>query len=177
MRWWYVYLLGTVTLLTIALRRVVRRQRPLDDELYSKRVAIDHVHSGVAWVRADGGLGSVNPALATALGTTPEILLGQEWVETIFPKPEWSRIREAYSQMLIKGKESLSLYTFNTGTAKHYFCKNCGVKSFYVPRSHPDGYSVNARCIDSPTITGMKISYVDGRNWEKHYPEGRGEYV
>ena len=106
MRWWYVYLLGTVTLLTIALRRVVRRQKPLDDELYSKRVAIDHVHSGVAWVRNDGRLGSVNPALATTLGATPRDLIGHDWVETIFPKPDWPRIREAYSQMLIKGKES-----------------------------------------------------------------------
>src|SRR5438132_14202511 len=94
MRWWYVYLLGTVTFLTIALRRVVRRQKPLNDELYSSRVAIDHVHSGVAWVRSDGRLGSVNAALARALGTTPQDLVGHEWVETIFPKPEWPRIRE-----------------------------------------------------------------------------------
>ena len=78
---------------------------------------------------------------------------------------------------LVKGEDALTLYTFNTGTAKHYFCATCGVKAFYVPRSHPDGYSVNARCIDSPTINSMKIHYVDGRNWEKHYPEGRGEYV
>ena len=77
---------------------------------------------------------------------------------------------------LVKGKEALTTYTFNTGTAKHHFCSTCGVKSFYVPRSHPDGVSVNARCIDSPTITGVKISFVDGRNWEKHYPAGRGEF-
>jgi hypothetical protein len=78
---------------------------------------------------------------------------------------------------LVKGRDVLTTYTFNTGTAKHYFCSTCGVKSFYVPRSHPDGFSVNARCIDSPTVTGMKINPVDGRNWEKHYPEGRGEFV
>jgi PAS domain S-box-containing protein len=107
MRWWYVYLLGTVTLLTIALRRVVRRQKPLNDELYSSRVATVHVHSGVAWVRNDGRLGSVNAALARALGTTPQDLVGHEWVETIFSKPEWNRIREAYSRMLIQGRESL----------------------------------------------------------------------
>ena len=77
---------------------------------------------------------------------------------------------------LVRGRDALTTYTFNTGTAQHYFCATCGVKSFYVPRSHPDGFSVNARCIDSPTITGMKISYVDGRNWEKHYPAGRGEF-
>jgi hypothetical protein len=78
---------------------------------------------------------------------------------------------------LVKGKEALTTYTFNTGTAKHHFCSTCGVKSFYVPRSHPDGVSVNVRCIDSPTITGVRINYVDGRNWETHYPEGRGEFA
>ncbi len=58
------------------LRRVLRRQAPLSDELYSKQVAIDHVHSGVAWVRADGTLGSVNPALAEApMKTTPRELV------------------------------------------------------------------------------------------------------
>ena len=78
---------------------------------------------------------------------------------------------------LVKGKDSLTTYTFNTGTAKHHFCSTCGVKSFYVPRSHPDGFSVNARCIDSATVTGMKVNPVDGRNWEKHYPAGRGDFV
>ena len=76
-----------------------------------------------------------------------------------------------------QGKDLLTLYQFNTGTAKHYFCSTCGVKSFYVPRSHPDGFSVNARCIDSPTVQGVKVSFVDGRNWEQHYPEGRGEFT
>ena len=75
------------------------------------------------------------------------------------------------------GKDSLTNYTFNTGTAKHMFCATCGIKPFYVPRSHPDGWSVNARCIDSDTVTAMKINAVDGRNWEKHYPAGRGEFV
>jgi PAS domain S-box-containing protein len=107
MRWWYVYLFGTVTLLTIALRRVLRRQKPLIDELYSSRVAIEHVHSGVAWVGNDGKIGRVNAALARALHTTPQDLVGHEWLEAIFPKPEWNRIREAYSRMLIQGKESL----------------------------------------------------------------------
>ena len=49
---------------------------------------------------------------------------------------------------LIQGADSLTTYRFNTGNAQHLFCKVCGMKSFYVPRSHPDGYSVNARCLD-----------------------------
>ena len=77
---------------------------------------------------------------------------------------------------LLSGRDALSTYTFNTGTAKHHFCSVCGVKSFYVPRSHPDGYSVNARCLDEGTLEDMTIVRKDGKNWEKHYPEGRGEY-
>lgn len=67
---------------------------------------------------------------------------------------------------LLKGAEDLTTYTFNTGTAKHYFCRHCGIKSFYVPRSNPDGYSVNARCLDPATITGMRVSLFDDRNRE-----------
>jgi hypothetical protein len=78
---------------------------------------------------------------------------------------------------LVQGDDALTLYTFNTGTAKHFFCSICGIKSFYVPRSHPDGFSVNARCIDSDTIRSMQVNAVDGRNWEQHYPAGRGEFV
>jgi hypothetical protein len=77
---------------------------------------------------------------------------------------------------LIKGKENLTKYEFNTNTAKHFFCKKCGIKSFYVPRSHPDGYSVNARCLDSSTIENMEIKQSNGREWEKQYPEGRGSF-
>ncbi len=67
---------------------------------------------------------------------------------------------------ILQGKENLSTYTFNTGTAKHMFCKTCGVKSFYVPRSHPTGYSVNVRSLDSDTIEALEIEPFDGRNWE-----------
>jgi hypothetical protein len=73
---------------------------------------------------------------------------------------------------LLKGADALTTYTFNTGVAKHLFCATCGVKSFYVPRSHPDGFSVNARCIDSGTIQSMTVTPFDGRDWEK----GRAEY-
>jgi hypothetical protein len=77
---------------------------------------------------------------------------------------------------LLSGQDSLATYTFNTGTAKHLFCKVCGIKSFYVPRSHPDGYSVNARCLDEGTVEAMTVRQTDGRNWEKQYPKGRGDY-
>lgn len=77
---------------------------------------------------------------------------------------------------LHSGTESLAEYTFNTGTAKHLFCVYCGVKSFYVPRSHPDGVSVNARCLDFDTIEKMQVSQFDGRNWEQSYLQGRANH-
>ena len=78
---------------------------------------------------------------------------------------------------LLRGEESLTTYTFNTGRAKHLFCSTCGVKSFYVPRSHPDGYSVNARCLDPATIEAIEVEPLDGREWEKQYPSGRGSWT
>ena len=69
---------------------------------------------------------------------------------------------------LVSGQEELSIYQFNTNVAKHFFCINCGIKSFYIPRSNPDGYSVNARCLDPETVTSMTINTFDGRNWENH---------
>ena len=77
---------------------------------------------------------------------------------------------------LLSGQDVLTTYSFNTHTAKHLFCSVCGVKSFYVPRSHPDGFSVNVNCLDPGTVEGTTERQVDGRNWEAHYPQGRGDY-
>ena len=77
---------------------------------------------------------------------------------------------------LVSGAEVLTLYQFNTGTARHLFCSVCGVKSFYVPRSHPDGYSVNARCIDEGTLEDMTIVRKDGKNWERTYGPNQGRF-
>jgi PAS domain S-box-containing protein len=102
----WLYLLGAVTVLGIALRRVLRRQQPLDDELYSKKVAIDHVHSGVAWVRADGTIGSMNKALTTTLKIKPNELDGRDWL-LLFPQKERAAVQEAYSQALLLGIASI----------------------------------------------------------------------
>jgi hypothetical protein len=75
---------------------------------------------------------------------------------------------------LLQGAQDLTSYQFNTRTAKHLFCSHCGIKSFYVPRSHPDGFSVNARCLDEGTVERMTIRPANGREWEKMYPEGHG---
>ena len=65
---------------------------------------------------------------------------------------------------LLRGADSIGEYRFNTGTARHLFCRHCGVKSFYVPRSHPHGYSVNARCLDGVPIGALQIVPFDDRD-------------
>jgi hypothetical protein len=69
---------------------------------------------------------------------------------------------------LLSGADDLSEYTFNTGVAKHRFCRVCGVKSFYIPRSNPDGVDVNARCLDEGSVRELRIEAFDGRDWEQH---------
>lgn len=75
---------------------------------------------------------------------------------------------------LLSGKGDLATYTFNTGVAKHTFCKVCGIHPFYVPRSDPDKIDVNARCLDDIDLTVLELKYFDGRRWEesmqKHVP-------
>ena len=63
---------------------------------------------------------------------------------------------------LLSGEDALETYTFNTGVAQHRFCRHCGIKSFYVPRSDPEAISVNARCLDAGTVTEMRIVPIDG---------------
>ena len=72
---------------------------------------------------------------------------------------------------LKQGQEDLTTYTFNTGVAKHFFCKVCGIKSFYVPRSNPAGYSINVRCLEQATVASVKITPFDGQNWDQHEAE------
>lgn len=74
---------------------------------------------------------------------------------------------------LISGEDNLATYTFDTHEAKHLFCKTCGIKSFYVPRSHPDGYSVNVRCLEESGIESINVTPFDGKNWEAHIDELR----
>jgi hypothetical protein len=76
---------------------------------------------------------------------------------------------------LTKGTDRIATYSFNTATAKHHFCSVCGVKSFYVPRSKPDGYSVNLRCLDDDQVRVSRILPFDGRNWEQAFAAADGK--
>jgi hypothetical protein len=69
---------------------------------------------------------------------------------------------------LLHGKRKLHAYRFNTKSAEHLFCSVCGIKSFYVPRSHPEGYSINFRCLDSEDFTSIMTTQFDGKNWEEN---------
>ena len=84
-------------------------------------------------------------------------------------------IVEADRFRLLSGNDAITEYRFNTGTARHLFCSVCGIKSFYVPRSHPDGWSVNARCLDAATIGSVSVRPFDGDHWEDHIDGLRGE--
>ena len=71
---------------------------------------------------------------------------------------------------LLQGKDNLTTYTFDSGEAKHLFCKICGIKSFYIPRSNPDGFDINVRCLDKQPLE-ITIEQFDGKNWEQHAHE------
>ncbi|XP_060115054.1 centromere protein V [Heteronotia binoei] len=72
---------------------------------------------------------------------------------------------------LLKGADNLSTYAFNTRTAKHTFCKTCGVQSFYTPRSNPDGYGIAVHCLDEGTVRSVTTEAINGKEWEKAVKE------
>lgn len=74
---------------------------------------------------------------------------------------------------LLSGADRISTYQFNTRIAWHYFCTTCGIHSFYVPRSHPDGFSVNARCLEAAKLSWFELEHFDGQHWENAIHELR----
>jgi len=67
---------------------------------------------------------------------------------------------------LLTSWNALATYAFNTGTAKHHFCPQCGVSSFYIPRSDPDKIDINVRCLEAVDVAAIPTTAFDGRNWE-----------
>ncbi len=99
------------------------------------------------------------PAVVDATRCNCSICSKTGFLHLIVPKSDFR---------LMSGEDDLETYTFGTGAAKHLFCRHCGVKSFYIPRSHPDGVSVNINCIDDGTIEAVEVTDFDGQNWEKN---------
>ncbi|CAN6572719.1 unnamed protein product [Malus baccata var. baccata] len=74
-------------------------------------------------------------------------------------------------QLLSDSEQFLTTYSFGTHTAKHTFCKVCGITSFYYPRSNPDGVAITFRCVDLGTLAHIEIKYYDGQNWEASHSQ------
>jgi hypothetical protein len=69
---------------------------------------------------------------------------------------------------LVSGEDAIGTYTFNTHTAQHHFCRHCGCRPFYVPRSNPDGYSINVRCLEPASVQSLTVLPFDGEHWEEN---------
>jgi hypothetical protein len=95
--------------------------------------------------------------LAQALACNCSICAKKGFLHLIVPPQDFT---------LLCGEDALTTYEFNTKTAKHTFCRRCGIHPFYVPRSDPDKIDVNARCLDNIDLDAIKPLRFDGRNWE-----------
>ena len=69
---------------------------------------------------------------------------------------------------LLTGAEDITVYSFNSHQAKHTFCKHCGVKSFYYPRSHPEGISLNLNTLNVEKAKNIHYNDFNGQNWEEN---------
>lgn len=102
----WLFLLAAVTFLVISRRRLRLLVTPLDDALYSTKVAVEHVHSGWSWVRADGKIGTANQSLAESLAVNPKDLVDRDWY-SMFSPDERGRVKDSYTQMLLAGIASI----------------------------------------------------------------------
>jgi len=106
----------------------------------------------------------------------PDDIEGRECNCSICAKSGYLHLHVERDQFrLLQGADKIATYSFNTGTAKHHFCAICGVKSFYVPRSKPDGYSVNVRCLDDGQVTVVSVTPFDGQHWEQAFAATQGK--
>lgn len=74
---------------------------------------------------------------------------------------------------IVAGKDEITTYTFNTGVAKHMFCRHCGIHAFYRPRSHPDGWDVNVHCLDGEAASRFSVTAFNGQSWEANIEQIR----
>ena len=98
------------------------------------------------------------PAVIDALDCNCSICAKTGFLHLIVPKAQFR---------LLTAQAELTEYVWGTGAARHFFCRVCGVKSFYVPRSNPDGIDVNVRCLDPGSVSELRVTPFEGReNWE-----------
>jgi hypothetical protein len=100
----------------------------------------------------------VHAELATATLCNCSICTKKGFIHLIVPPEDFS---------LRSGPDELTTYEFNTKTAKHHFCRTCGMHPFYVPRSDPDKIDVNVRCLDGVDFETLELRTFDGKNWER----------
>jgi hypothetical protein len=124
----------------------------------TKQMVTGGCHCGAVRFRAEADL--AQPVLACNCSICHMV----GFLHVIAPAPEFQ----------LEGEwDALTLYEFNSGIAKHWFCPRCGVKAFYRPRSHPEDISINARCIDDVELDALDITPFDGRNWEANVADIR----
>ena len=70
----------------------------------------------------------------------------------------------ASSVNVLKGAENLTLYSWNTHTAQHYFCKTCGIYTHHNRRSNPHEIGINLACLTGYTPFLPEIIVNDGQN-------------
>lgn len=66
----------------------------------------------------------------------------------------------------VKGEDLLTLYQFNTNTAKHYFCSKCGIYTHHQRRSNPAQFGFNVACLEG--INPLKIGDIPTMNGVNH---------
>lgn len=99
----------------------------------------------------------------------PARIIAQDCNCSICRKAGYLHLRVPAAHLrLLAGSDALTTYTFNSGVARHTFCRHCGVKGVYIPRSNPDGYSVNLRCLDTRGMEEIRLEAFDGQHWEQH---------
>ena len=74
---------------------------------------------------------------------------------------------------LLSTLDAMETYRFGTGTAKHHFCRTCGISAFRRPRSDPHLFDVNARCLEGVEVESLAVDRFDGRNWEEAEAAGQ----
>ena len=76
---------------------------------------------------------------------------------------------------ILSGADALTLYQFNTGTAKHYFCSRCGIYTHHQRRSRPQEYGVNVACLAG--ISPFDFPEVPVNDGVHHPSDGGGGVV